>query len=283
MADPTPADVAQTYTVLEIAGLLDVPARTLRVLVAEGIVHPCRTDRGKYRFSFTDLVVLRSIADLVHAGVKVARIRSAVAELRTQLPDDVDLSAASLDAHGRTVVASLDGTTWEPESGQTVLTFDVGDVRAEADRITLARPVGEPEGDDARAWSAWADAVEDDDPVAAEDAYRRSVAADPDHADAHLNLGRLLHAGGAVSDALDEYLAALALDPDDPTAAFNVGVAYDDLRDDTRAVDAYERALDLAPRFADAQFNLAAVYERMGRKDLAIRHLRAYRDLIDGR
>ena len=46
MADTTPADAAQTYTVLEIAGLLGVPARTVRMLVAEGIVQPLRTDRG---------------------------------------------------------------------------------------------------------------------------------------------------------------------------------------------------------------------------------------------
>ena len=282
MADTTPADASQTYTVLEIAGLLDMPARRVRSLVAEGIVHPHRTDRGKYRFSFTDLVVMRSVAELLHAGVKISRVRAAVTELRTQLPADVDLSAASLDARGRRVVASLDGTSWEPESGQTVLAFDVDGSRAEAERITLARPVDEPAGDDARAWYAWADAIEADDPVAAEDAYRRAIAADPGLADAHLNLGRLLHAGGAVRDALDEYQLALKLDPDDPTATFNLGVALDDLGHDHEAIEAYERALALAPRFADALFNLAAVYERIEREDLAIRHLRAYRKLVEG-
>ena len=45
-------------------------------------------------------------------------------------------------------------------------------------------------------------------------------------------------------------------------------------------VAAYRAAIAVDARFADAHFNLARLYERTGRRAAAIRHFRAYRDLI---
>lgn len=45
----------------------------------------------------------------------------------------------------------------------------------------------------------------------------------------------------------------------------------------------YERAIELAPRFADALYNLASLCEEIGDDALAIQHLRAYRDVVEGR
>jgi hypothetical protein len=44
---------------------------------------------------------------------------------------------------------------------------------------------------------------------------------------------------------------------------------------------AYRNALALDPSFADAHFNLARLYERAGQSKNALRHLLAYRRLID--
>jgi tetratricopeptide (TPR) repeat protein len=93
----------------------------------------------------------------------------------------------------------------------------------------------------------------------------------------------LLHAAGAVQDALDEYLAARTIDADDATTHYNIGVASQDLGDLDGAIAAYERAIELAPRFADARYNLASSYEELGNEALAFRHFREYKELIDSR
>lgn len=98
-----------------------------------------------------------------------------------------------------------------------------------------------------------------------------------------MNLGRLLHAAGAVRDALDEYEAARAIEGDDATTYYNIGVASQDLGGLGGAIAAYEQAIELAPRFADARYNLAASYEELGNETLAFQHFREYKELLEGR
>lgn len=128
----------------------------------------------------------------------------------------------------------------------------------------------------------YADEIESSDPLAAEEAYRRALEIDSTLAEAHLNLGRLLHADGKVEEALDEYRAARTIDGKDAVIHYNIGVASQDLGEFDDAVGAYERAIELAPRFAGARYNLSTLYEELGDTALAVQHLRAYRDLVEG-
>lgn len=271
-----------TYSVREASELVGLTPRRIRSLITEDIVHPERSPNGHYRLAFTDIVLLRAIAGLAHDGVPMARIRAAVRHLREQLSTDSDLTAARLDASGRRVVVTMGDDTWEPESGQIVL--DLEDQVETATVVEVAERTEPTIGHaTAQDWYAYADQLESADPTAAEEAYRRAIDLDPGFAEAHVDLGRLLHAAGAVHDALEQYERARDLDPEDATTWFNLGVAYDDLRRDHDAVAAYRAAIDLAPRFADARYNLASVYERRGEVGLALQELRAYRDLISGR
>ena len=268
------------YTVREVAAIFELSPRQVRRLIADGVVAPERADRGKYLFSFADLVVLRSIADLVRAGVPHARVRTAVAALRDQLPEGATLAEATLEPGGKSVVVRTDDAAWEPESGQTVLDLAGDDLPA---RISEVRSVASAvDRTSAADWYVYADEIEATDPAAAEDAYRRAIEADPGFAEARLNLGRLLHAAGAVRDALDEYIAARDLDPDDATTHYNIGVAAQDLGDLAVAIEAYEHAIAIAPRFADARYNLAALYEEQGEAAMAVQQLKEYRDLVSG-
>ncbi len=126
-------------------------------------------------------------------------------------------------------------------------------------------------------------AIEDERPGDAIEAYRRALDHDPFFADAHVNLGRLLHEQGDPFTALQHYRSALTARPDDATAAFNLGVALEDLDRVREAIDAYERAIDLDPDNADAHYNLARLFEQSGKPDAAIRHLLVYRKLTKGR
>ena len=269
------------YSVRQVSDMLDLSPRQIRALVADGALTPTIGARGKFLFSFQDLVVLRSVAELIRSGVALHKVRAAVTSLLDQLPDSASLTAATLDASGTSVVVSVDTTTWDPVTRQLVLDLDV---EATTTHITSVADMPPPAASERTAteWYVYADEIESSDPRAAEEAYRRAIEIDGTFAEAHLNMGRLLHAAGAVREALDEYRAAGMIDGEDAVTHYNIGVASQDLGNLDDAVAAYERAIELAPRFADARYNLSTLYEELGNTALAVQHLHAYRDLIEG-
>jgi tetratricopeptide (TPR) repeat protein len=124
------------------------------------------------------------------------------------------------------------------------------------------------------------------DPEAAMAAYRRAIAGRRDFADAHNNLGRLLHDRGELALAEACYRRALAADPAVALYAFNLGVVLEDLGCPHEAVASYELAIALDAGFADAHFNLARQIELVARSAgdevmlrRALRHLQQYRQL----
>jgi len=281
MASHGTADPDGQYSVRQVSDMLDLSPRQIRALVADGAITPTIGARGKFLFSFQDLVVLRSVAELIRSGVALHKVRAAVTSLLDQLPDEASLTAASLDASGASVVVNVDTTTWDPVTRQMVLDLDIG---ATTDRIASVADASPPAAHERTAieWYAYADEIEESEPLAAEKAYRRAIEIDDTFTEAHLNLGRLLHAAGAVREALGEYRAAGMIDSEDAVTHYNIGVASQDLGNFDDAVAAYQRAIELAPRFADARYNLSTLYEELGDTALAVQHLRAYRDLIGG-
>jgi Tfp pilus assembly protein PilF len=134
----------------------------------------------------------------------------------------------------------------------------------------------------AHAWYERGCAVEISDPDAAIAAYRRAIAGRPDLADAHNNLGRLLHDRGALHDAEACYRRALAVDANVALYHFNLGVVLEDHGRADEAIAAYEQAVTVP----EAHYNLARLLEQRARSagdDVmlrrAIRHLTRYREL----
>lgn len=124
--------------------------------------------------------------------------------------------------------------------------------------------------------------LEENDPKGAIDRYLEAVAANPKHADAHVNLGRLLHTRGRLREAEAHYVAALVSRPNDATATFNLAVVLEDLGKHDDAIARYQEALKLDPQCIDSYFNIARLYEKKGEKLAAIRHLKDYRRLRGG-
>ena len=120
--------------------------------------------------------------------------------------------------------------------------------------------------------------LEESDVQAAQAAYEACLAVDAQHVEARLNLGRLLHIGGRLSEAEEVYRGAVSAEP---LLLFNVAVLLEDLDREAEAMSTYREALALDPTFADAHFNLARLYERAGKPKDALRHLLAYRRLMD--
>jgi len=188
-------------------------------------------------------------------------------------------------AVGDQIVIREGSTFWRSESGQGVIDFTT-DPRANR-TVPFARKaaaVAAPPADwTAEEWYDLACELEHSSPRQARDAYESALELDPGHAGARVNLGRLLHEDGHPLAAANHYRLALTARPDDAIAAFNLGVALEDLGRTTEAIAAYEQALAADPGAADAHFNLAGLYEKEGQAAGAIRHLKAYRKLTQGR
>ena len=73
-------------------------------------------------------------------------------------------------------------------------------------------------------------ALEDTSPDQAVTAYRRALLARPTLADAHCNLGRLLHERGELALAENHYRLALVCDKTVALYWFNLGVVVEDRR-----------------------------------------------------
>jgi tetratricopeptide (TPR) repeat protein len=263
------------YPTREVATLLGLSTVQVRGFARAGGMLRLR---GRYRFAFRDVSLMRAVSELLAARIPASRIRNQLTCLRRQLSPERPLSEISLVAEGQRVYARDADRLWEPDSGQFLFDFD------SLAPTTLLSTVAPAEPDAlaaAEEWFALGMELEGNAPVAAREAYARALALAPAHADAHVNLGRLWHEDGETVAAAAHYRQALAIRPDHETAAFNLAVALEDMGDRQEAMAVYRRVLEANPRCADAHFNLAKLYERAGDTRAALRHLHHYRALLE--
>jgi tetratricopeptide (TPR) repeat protein len=269
------------YTAREVEQMLGLPAAKLRAWARAGLVAPARGERGELRFSFQDLVLLRTAKSLLAAAVPPSRVRRALSRLRAQLPDGRPLSGVHISAEGNRIVVRDGSARWQPDSGQVLFDFGVAELEHAVGELARPRPAAPDRAEAAEAhdWYERACELEDQQPEAALAAYRRALALEPDHPEANINLGRLLHDRGDLHAAEACYRRGLAARPDDVTAAFNLGVALEDLGRIDDAVAAYRQAVAADPGCADAYYNLSRLCEKLGRAAEALRYLQAFRKL----
>jgi tetratricopeptide (TPR) repeat protein len=264
------------YGVRDVEKLLRLPRSTIRALVAAGMVSPARGPRNAWRFSFQDLIVLRTAQALVAAKVPRRRITRSVRALRHRLPASMPLSGLSISAVGDQVVVREGANRWRADSGQYLLAFETDP--ADGTLRVIERNGAEP-AMSAQAWFERATTLEKLDTEGALLAYESAIAAQPSLLDAHINLGRLLHERKSFTRAERIYRDAIQCCGADPVLLYNLGVLLDDLNRKSEAAEAYEAALRGDPGFADCHYNLALLCEEMNRPRDAIRHMAQYRKL----
>ncbi len=271
------------YATRDVAQILGLSSAQVLGYVRSGFLSPSRGPRGDYRFSFEDLVFLRTAKGLLEARIGARRVKRALAKLREQIPEGRRLTGLRITAEGSRIVVADGDARWQPESGQALLEFGVAEL---AEKVApLAREAfreAQEDGDELTAddWYEWGCELEAAAPPEAREAYRRAVALDARHADALVNLGRLLHESGDARGAEEHYRRALEARPADATAAFNLGVALEDLARADEALAAYEKAVAIDPENADAHYNAASLYERKGQVQAALQHLKIYRNIL---
>ena len=268
--------VTEGYSLREVSKLLGLSRSIVSKLIDAGFVAPARGRRHEYRFTFHDLVVLRAAQGLAEAKIPSARILRSLRRLRAQLPPQVPLAGLRIEAVGDAVVVSEGVQQWQPDDGQYVFSFHVespGGQLAFFSEDQPRRATPDPH------WFEHGIELESIDIEKACDAYREAIADDACCLGAYINLGRLLHERGRLSEAERIYRDGIAGCGADATLLFNLAVLLEDLERDDDAADAYRKALEVAPDLADAHFNLARLCEARGRRQEALRHMSAFRKL----
>lgn len=275
------------YGVRDVEKLLRLPRSTIRSLVDAGFVSPARGPRNAWRFSFQDLVVLRTARALADAQVPPKRIARSIRELRRQLPQAMPLSGLAICAVGDRVVVREGERRWQVESGQYLLALEndaAGTFRVvEPGMPPAASAPAQAAANRAQALLSEAEALEQQSPESAVRVYADAIAADPELVDARVNFVRLLHELGRLGEAERACRASLAACGDEPLLYYNLGVVLEDLGRAVDAAAAYEAALRIDPDLADGLYNLALLDEKLGRRRDAIRHMARYRRLVGGR
>lgn len=188
----------------EVEKLLRLPRSTIRALIKAGFVTPERGPRNAWRFSFQDLIVLRTARALAAARVPQRRITRALRELRRQAASGQLPLAFGADAAPAAI------GRWEAASSP-----NRGYELHEAGRFEEA-----------------------------EAAYRDALAAGGPDALIQFNLGVVLEDLKRREDAVQAYREALRLDPQLADCHYNLALLYEKLkkpRDAIRHMAAYRR------------------------------------------
>jgi tetratricopeptide (TPR) repeat protein len=260
----------------DIERLFGIPASQVRSLIRAGHIRPQRK-KGRLSYSFQDLIVLRTAGSLRAAKIPAHKINRTLQQIRASLPGALPLSGLSIVAIGDRIVVREGQALRESDTGQYALALEVIDKGGDILVIDKQRAAAPPlESADEHFEKALT--LEESDMAAAQAAYEAALAVDSQHLEARLNLGRLMHAGGRLLEAERVYRGA---DAAEPILSFNLAVLLEDLERESEAMAAYREALALDPQLADAHFNLARLHERAGNPKGALRHLLAYRRLMD--
>lgn len=287
--------MTSSYSTNDVSRLARISPNRVRDYARAGLVGqtetPAAPQQRRYRFDFRDVMVLRMANELLERGIPSARVQRVLKAVREQLPESLPLSGLKLVALDERILVQSQGRTWEPESGQFILSFEAtGDqeialeipeeVPSEEDIEALLSGVQEddPVGS-ADAWVQVGLAVEEDEPQKAFDAYLHAIASNPEHGEAYINLGRLCSTAGETQRAAAYFRVAKLLTPEQPVAHFNYAVTLHDLGRADEAIQAYQEAVKLDPQFADAHFNLAVLFEQRDERELAVEHMAIYREV----
>ena len=270
-----------TYSLPDAARFFGITPARLRYWERNALVRPSAGHADAPAFGFRDLVCIKAILVLLDHGVPLRRIRRTVEAVRERIPE-LDQPVAQLrvwiDGSERVVVRYGDAL-YEP-SGQMVIDFALSP--AHSDDVAPLRPPGvaaaEPDPETALEWferGCRLDARPETFDEAA-DAYRRALAADPDFADAHCNLGAIHHQRDQRDAARACYEETLRCDASHVEANLNLAGILEEENRCEAALSHYKVALRADPLRTDAHLATALLYEKLGVHRRAREHWRRY-------
>lgn len=272
------------HTMRSIQQMLGLSRGVIMGLIEAGFVVPERGPRNEYRFSFQDIVLLRTAYQLRLARIAPRTLLRSLRKLRSRLPQELPLSGLRIRAVGADVAVKEGDAQWEAQSGQMLLDLEVlGASDKGVAFLQHASAVAAPAAASAAEWYERALNLEQDDPAGAEAAYHRALQIEPDFANAYANLGALLCERRRWAEAVALFDRGLRHCPAVALLHFNRGIALEELQRNAEALAAYLACLQIDAAFADAHYNAARLLEVGGRQQAAVQHYSAYRRLQRGR
>ena len=270
-------DTASTFTLRRVHAMLGLSRTIVAGLIAEGFVAPTRGRRNEWRFTFQDLMLLRTAHALQASKIPPRKILRSLARLKATLPQELPLTGLRITAIGADVAVRSPQGQWQADSGQLLMDFEVAPVGGSV--TFLERGASAPASPGTPKWFDRGLALEARDRAGAEAAYRLALALEPDLEAAYLNLGAMFSDAGRFAELAALSEEAVVQCPGSALIHFNRGVALDHLERLPDAVASYEQSLLLDPTLADAHYNLGRLREQLGDKHGALRHFSAYRRL----
>ena len=289
----TGGDGKSPHTLRSIQEMLGLSRGVIMGLIESGFVVPSRGPRNEYRFSFQDVVLLRTAYQLRQASVAPRTLLRSLRKLRARLPQELPLSGLRIRAVGADVAVKEGNAQWEAQSGQMLLDLEVLGARdnsvsflqhttAAAAAPGKAAVASASHSASAAQWYDRALSQEQDDPAAAEAAYRRALQLEPCFANAYANLGALLCEHRRWREAVALFDSGLQRCPGTALLHFNRGIALEEMQRHEDALAAYLACLQIDAGFADAHYNAARLLELSGQPRAAVQHYSAYRRLQRG-
>lgn len=270
------------YTLGDAARICGVSRRRLRYWERTALVQASLEADSEPTFGFRDLVSVRSIVGLLERGVPLRRIRRNVEAVRQRIPDLEPLSVLCLREGSARFVVRHEGILMEPD-GQLVLELEGAEPNGDVAR--LERRGGAPGSAEAkRAAAEWFERgceLDGDQATYGEaaEAYQKALAADPQFADAHCNLGSVYFNQNRRESARECFVRALEIEPGHVEANLNIGAVLEEEGRDEVALRHYRAALETNPHYPDVHVSLALLYEKLTLSRTARAHWRRYLQL----
>jgi tetratricopeptide (TPR) repeat protein len=271
--------MSDTYSCKDVGRLLDITEGRLRYWDRSGFLSPSGYQGRRRRYTFQDLVGLRSAKILLDSGVSLQRTRRLITSLQEKIPSSSHpLNRLRIMSNSKTVIVVDQDKEFEADSGQLLLDFQVSAFEREI--VKNLPHTSEKPLEDLTAYEWYLEGCrfdEDEETLAvAEEAYHRAIHLDPSLANAYTNLGNLLYRTGCMEDARALYEKAIEVDKLQPEAHYNLGFFEFESGNMEKAESCFTRAVELDGTFADAHFNVAMTLFRLGHYERARYHLKHY-------
>ena len=130
------------YSRQQVAGITNLTARQLTYWRQTGLIVPTNhTSGGHARYTFSDLIALKTVKRLLEQGVSTQKIRKSIHALTQYLPQHADaLSQLKLVATGDVVLVFHQGMAMDAVSGQEWI-LEVAELEKEVAReVTCKLP-----------------------------------------------------------------------------------------------------------------------------------------------
>ena len=100
---------------------------------------------------------------------------------------------------------------------------------------------------------------------AAEKLYKKTLKMNPNHVDAHNNLGLIFGALGEFKKAVGCYEKAIQINSNFAGVHNNLGLLFEQFKEHQKAINCYQKAIQIDPYYAVAFFNLGNVLKKLGK------------------